>query len=173
MKNIMDKIKRSVGRETICVNTAVAAACAAAFAVLGLIFTVGCIDWQMCAEIVQPKFYLPPFFMFLFTLIFYAVLGAAVGIAVSSPYYRKNHIKPISIVLSVCTLLLCFTWIPLVYTASCFLIGALVYLAVLLFSAVIFKFFFRINRAAAWLVLIFAVFALYMSCYSFTLFIIN
>ena len=149
MKNIMDKIKRSVGRETVCVNTAVAAACAAAFAVLGLIFTVGCIDWQMCAEIVQPKFYLPPFFMFLF------------------------NIKPISIVLSVCTLLLCFTWIPLVYTASCFLIGALVYLAVLLFSAVIFKFFFRINRAAAWLVLIFAVFALYMSCYSFTLFIIN
>lgn len=173
MKNIIDKMKRSVSREAICVNTALVAICAAVCAVLGLLFALGGIDWDIYGEMVQPKFYLPPFFMVFFNLIFYAVLGAAIGIVLSTPYYRKNHIKLISLVLSVCTLFLCFTWVPLVYTATSFLIGAIVYLVVVLFSSVIFKFFFRINRVAAWLVLIFAVFALYMVCYSFTLFIIN
>ncbi|MBO5006834.1 MAG: tryptophan-rich sensory protein [Clostridia bacterium] len=173
MKGIVNKVKRNVARESVCVNTARVWICAAVCAILGLIFALGGIDLEVYEEIVQPKFYLPPFFMIFFSTVFYAVLGAAAGTALSTPYYRKNNIKLISIVLSVCTLFLCFTWVPLVYTAASFLIGAFVYILVLLFSSVIFKFFFRINRMAAWLVLIFAVYALYMVCYSLTLFIIN
>lgn len=173
MKGIVKKMKRNVARESVCINTALVIICAAVCAVTGLFFTLGGIDLDVYGEIVKPKFYLPPFFMIFFNIVFYALLGAAAGIVLSTPYYRKNNIKLISLSLCVCALLLCFAWVPLVYTAASFFMGAIIYILVMLFSSVIFKFFFRINRMAAWLVLVFAVYALYMVCYSFTLFIIN
>ncbi|MGN1094901.1 MAG: TspO/MBR family protein [Eubacteriales bacterium] len=173
MKKFADKIKMRISREAACINTTLVIIFAVVSAVLGVIFAIGGIDCDVYEEIIQPRFYLPPFFMVLFCLIFYALLGAAAGMILSTPYYRQNGVKAASLALFACTLILCFSWIPLIYTAKSFFIGMLIYLAVLLFSAVIFRFFFRINRIAAWLVLIFAVFALYMACYSFTLFIIN
>lgn len=173
MKRSMGKIKMRIARETACINTTVVIIFAAVCAVLGLIFAIGGVDGEVYENIIQPKFYLPPFFMVLFNLIFYALIGAAAGIIVSTPYYGKNSIKPISLFLSGAVLLLCFAWIPLIYTAASFLIGTLLYLIILLFSAVIFRFYFRINRIAAWMMLVFSAFALYMVFYGFTLFIIN
>ena len=173
MRGVFNKMKRNVARDAVCVNTVLVVICSALCALLGLFFTIGGIDLEVYEQIVQPKFYLPPFFMIFFNVVFYALLGAAAGITLSTPYYRKNHIKLISVSLCACSLFLCFLWVPLVYTAASFFMGAIIYILVMLFSSVIFKFFFRINRMAAWLVLVFAVYALYMVCYSFTLFIIN
>lgn len=173
MKKHINKIKMQIARDGACINTTVVIICAAVCAVLGIIFAIGGIDSEVYEEIIQPKFYLPLFFMVLFNIIFYALLGAGAGIIISTPYYGKNQLKPISLFLAATVLLLCYAWIPLVYTAKSFLIATFIYVIVLLFFAVIFRMYMRISRIAAWMMLIFSVFALYMIFYSFTLFVIN
>lgn len=173
MKDIITRIKRNVSHDTACINAVTVIVFAVSCAILGLLFSLGGIDREVYEEIEQPDFYLPPFFMVMFTMMFYAILGAASGIVFSTPYYRQSGEKWASLALAACTLFLCFTWIPLVYTATSFLMGAIVYLLAILFGAVIFKLFLCINRIAAWLVVLFMGAALYMVCYSFILFIIN
>ncbi|MBQ8404524.1 MAG: tryptophan-rich sensory protein [Clostridia bacterium] len=173
MKKYIERIKRNFVRETLCVNPTVVAVCAAVCACLGLIFAIGGVDYDVYCEIAQPKFYFPSFIMVVLLLLFYALLGAAAGIIISTPYYRKNSHKTISLALAACTLFLCFTWLPLVYTAASFFIAALVCIVVLLFSALIFKFYIKINAVAAWSMLIFAIFDFYLICYSLSLFILN
>ncbi|MBQ9746826.1 MAG: tryptophan-rich sensory protein, partial [Clostridia bacterium] len=106
-------------------------------------------------------------------LVFYALFGAAAGIIISTPYYRKSRGKLLALALALCTLFLCFTWIPLVYTAASFFIAFMVCLIVIVFCAVLFKFYLQINSVAAFSVLIFAFFELYLACYSLSLFILN
>ncbi len=173
MKNYIEKIKRCFIRETMCINTTAVAVCAAVCAVLGLIFSIGSIDYDVYSETAQPSFYFPPFIMVVLLLLAYALLGAAAGIIISTPYYRKNSDKTLSLVLAACTLFLCFAWPPLVYTASSFFIAALICILALLFCAVIFKYYIKINAVAAWIMLIFAFFELYLAFYSLALFILN
>ncbi len=173
MRKHIEKVKRCFIRETMCVNTTVVAVCAAVCALLGLIFSIGGIDYEVYSEIEQPGFYFPPFIMVVLLLLAYALIGAAAGMIISTPYYRKNSDKTLAIVLSACTLFLCFAWIPLVYTASSFFIAALICILVLLFCAVIFKYYIKINTVAAYIMLVFAFFELYLACYSLTLFILN
>ena len=93
MRGVFNKMKRNVAREAVCVNTVLVVICSAFCALLGIFFTIGGIDLEVYGQIVQPKFYLPPFFMIFFNVVFYALLGAAAGITMSTPYYRKNHIN--------------------------------------------------------------------------------
>lgn len=173
MKDVMTRIKRNVSRDAACINSVTVIIFACASALLGLLFSLGGVDWEVYEEIEQPNFYLPPFLMIMFMMMFYAILGAASGIVFSTPYYRQSGEKWAAIALAACIMFLCFTWIPLVYTATRFIMGAIVYLLAILFGAVLFKLFLRINRIAAWLVILFMGSALYMVCYSFILFIIN
>jgi tryptophan-rich sensory protein len=173
MKGIVKKMKRNVARESVCINTALVIICAAVCAVTGLFFTLGGIDPEVYGEIVQPKFYLPPFFMIFFNIVFYALLGAAAGIVLSTPYYRKNSDKALSLAMAACTLFLCFAWISLVYTAARFFVASLVSVTSMLFYAFVFKYYIKINVVAAWIMLIPSFFSLYLACYSLSLFILN
>ncbi len=173
MRKHIEKMKRGFIRETMCVNTTVVAVCAAVCAVLGLIFSIGGIDYEVYAEIAQPGFCFPPFIMVIFLLLACALIGAAAGIIISTPYCRKNSDKTLALALAGCTLLLCFAWITLVYTAASFFVAALICILTLLFCAVIFKYYIKINSLAAWLMLVFAFFELYLACYSLALFILN
>jgi tryptophan-rich sensory protein len=173
MKKYIGKVKRGFVRETICVNTTVVLVCAIVCACLGLIFAIGGVDWEVYGEIAQPKFYFPPFVMIVLQIIFYALFGAAAGVIISTPYCRRGRGKLTSLALAVCTLFLCFTWIPLVYTATAFFIAFFVCLIILAFCAAIFKFYYEINSVAAFAVLVFALFDFYLACYSLSLFILN
>ena len=173
MKRYIEKIKRGFVRETVCVNGTVVITCALICACLGLIFAIGGVDYEVYGEIVQPKFYFPPVVRVALRLVFYALFGAAAGIIISTPYYRKSRGKLLALALALCTLFLCFTWIPLVYTAASFFIAFMVCLIVIVFCAVLFKFYLQINSVAAFSVLIFAFFELYLACYSLSLFILN
>lgn len=59
-----------------------------------------------------------PFFMVLFWIIAYAVFGASVAIALAAPCYRSQAAKKRAAILAVCTLVLCYVWIPVVYKAG-------------------------------------------------------
>ena len=173
MRKYIEKIKRCFFRETMCINTTVVAVCAAVCAVLGLIFSLGGVDYEVYSETVQPGFRFPPFIMVVLLLLAYALLGAAAGMIISTPYYRKNSDKMLSLALAACTLFLCFAWLPLVYTAASFFVAALISIIALFFCAVIFKYYIKINAVAAWIMVIFAFFELYLVCYSLSLFILN
>ena len=173
MKKYIGKIKRGFVRETICVNTTLVTVIARVCACLGLIFAIGGVDYEVYGEIAQPKFYFPPFVMIVFQIIFYALFGAAAGVIISTPYCRRGQGKFASLALAVCTLFLCFTWIPLVYTAASFFIAFVVCLIILVFCAVVFKLYSEVNTVAAFAVLLFALFDFYLACYSLSLFILN
>jgi tryptophan-rich sensory protein len=173
MKKYIGKIKRGFARETLCVNGTLVLVFAIVCASLGLIFALGGVDYEVYGEICQPNFYFPPFVMVAVQVVFYALFGASMGVAVSTPYCRKGYEKFAGIALSVCTLFLCFTWIPLVYTAASFFIAFVLCLIILVFCAVIFKFYIEINSVAAFAVLVFALFDFYLVCYSMSLFILN
>ena len=173
MKKYICRIRRGLARETVCINTGIVLVCAIVCACMGMIFAIGGVDYDVYAEIAQPKFYFPPFAMIILQMLFYALFGAAAGIIISTPYYRSGRDKFISLALSVCTLFLCFTWIPLTYTASSFFIAFIVCVIILAFCAAIFKFYYEINSLAAFAVLIFALFDFYLACYSLSLFILN
>jgi len=173
MKKYIGKIRRGFVRETLCVNTTLVLVLAVVCACLGLIFAIGGVDYEVYGEIAQPKFYFPPFVMIVLQIVFYALLGAAAGIIISAPYSRRGRGKFAPLALSVCTLFLCFTWIPLVYTAASFFIAFVVCLIILVFCAAVFKMYMDINSVAAFSVLIFALFDFYLACYSLSLFILN
>ena len=173
MKNYIEKMRRSFSRQTLCVNRTVVTVCAILCACIGLVFAIGGVDREICGEIAQPKFYFPVVIMIAMHMIFYALLGAAGGIIVCTPYYRRGYDKAISLVISLCTLFLCFTWIPLVYTAQSFFIAFIVCVIILLFSAAVFKMYIKINSVAAFFLVIFAFFDFYLLCYSLSLFILN
>ncbi len=156
-----------------CVNSVIVIIFAVSAAVLGLIASITGIDTELYSDMEQPRFYLPLFFLVLFNIIFYALLGAAAGIVISTPYYRQNNIKPLSLALAAAVLLICYSWVPLVFSAGSFLIATLLFVFVILFSSVIFRFYYRINRAAAYIMILFTVFSVYMTFYTFTLFILN
>lgn len=173
MKNYIDRIRRSFSRQTLCVNKTVVIICAALCACLGLVFAIGGVNSEICGEIIQPKFYFPTVIMIAVQITFYGILGAAGGIIISTPYYRRGYDKAIALALSACTLFLCFTWIPLVYTAKSFFIAFIVCVIILIFSAAVFKIYIKINSVAAFFLVIFAFFDFYMLCYSLSLFILN
>ena len=173
MKKYIVKIKRGFARETVCVNATLVLVLAIVCACLGLIFAIGGVDFEVYGEISQPKFYLPPFFMIAVQVVFYALLGASMGVAVSTPSCRRGREKLVGVALSVCALFLCFTWVPLVYTAASFFTAFLVCLIIVVFCAVIFKLYIEINAVAAFSVLAFTLFAFYLTCYSLSLFILN
>jgi tryptophan-rich sensory protein len=173
MKKYIGKVKREFVRETLCVNGTLVLVISIICACLGLIFAIGGVDYEVYGEIAQPKFYFPPFAMIILQIIFYALLGAAAAVIISTPYCRRGRGKFVSLALAVCTLFLCFTWIPLVYTAASFFIAFLVCLIVLVFCAVLFKFYYEINSVAAFAMLVFAFFDFYLACYSMSLFILN
>ncbi len=173
MKKYIGRIKRGFMRETLGINKTVVIICAIVCACMGLIFAIGGVDYDVYGEIAQPKFYFPPFVMIVLQMIFYALFGAAAGGIISTPYCRRGRGKALSLALAVCTLFLCFTWIPLVYTAASFFIAFFVCIIILAFCAAIFKFYYEINSVAAFAVLIFALFDFYLACYSLSLFILN
>lgn len=173
MGKYIDKIKRGIIRETLCVNITAVAVCACIGAFLCLIFSVGGIDYGVYREMEQPRFYFPCIVMAALLIIFCALIGAAAGLTVSTPYYRRSRAKTASVALAVCTLFLCFAWISLVYTASSFFVAFIVCLINLVFSAMIFRLYIEINALAAWCMIIFAFFDFYLACYSISLFILN
>ena len=173
MKKYIGKIKREFVRETLYINTTLVLVMSIVCACMGLIFAIGGIDYEVYGEITQPGFYFPPFVMIVLQMLFYALFGAAAGIVISTPYCSSGRGKFLSLALSVCTLFLCFTWIPLVYTASSFFIAFFVCLIILAFCAAVFKLYYEINSVAAFAVLIFALFDFYLACYSLSLFILN
>ena len=173
MRRFIEKIKRCFIRETMCINTTAVSVCAAVCAALGLVFSIGSVDYEVYSEIEQPGFYFPPFIMVVLLLLAYALLGAAAGMVISTPYYRKNSDKALSLVLAACTLFLCFAWLSLTYTAASFFVAAIIAIMILLFCTVIFKYYIKINAVAAWIMLLLAAFALYLACYSLSLFILN
>ena len=173
MKKYIGKIKRELVRETLCINVTLVIVCAVVCACMGLIFAIGGVDYEVYGEITQPNFYFPPFAMIALQMILYALFGAAAGMVISTPYCRRGRGKLTALALAVCTLFLCFTWVPLVYTASAFFIAFFVCLIILAFCAVIFKFYYDINTVSSFAVLIFALFDFYLACYSLSLFILN
>lgn len=173
MKKYIGKIKRGFVRETLCINKTLVLVIAIVCACLGLIFAIGGVDYEVYGEIEQPKFYFPPFVMITLQMIFYALLGAAAGVIACTPYCRRGQGKAAALALCACTLFICFTWVPLVYTAASFFIAFFVCLIVLAFCAAIFKLCCEINSVAAFSVLIFALFDFYLACYSMSLFILN
>lgn len=173
MKKYIGKIKRGFVRETVCVNKTVVLVAAVVCACLGLIFAIGGVDREVYEEIAQPKFYFTPFFMIVTQMLFYALFGAAAGVVICTPYCRRGRGKLTALALAACTLFLCFTWIPLVYTAASFFIAFFVCLIILAFCAAIFKLYHEINSVAAFAVLVFALFDFYLACYSLSLFILN
>jgi tryptophan-rich sensory protein len=173
MKKYIGKIKRGFARETLCVNGTLVLVFAIVCASLGLIFALGGVDYEVYGEICQPNFYFPPFVMVAVQVVFYALFGAAAGVIISTPYCRRGRGKFAALALAVCTLFLCFTWIPLVYTATAFFTAFFVCLIILAFCAAIFKLYYEINSVAAFAVLIFALFDFYLACYSLSLFILN
>ena len=173
MKKYIGRIKRGFVRETLCINKTVVIVCAIICACMGLCFAIGGVDYEVYGEIAQPKFYFPPFVMIILQLLFYALFGAAAGVIISTPYCRRGRGKLTALALAVCTLFLCFTWIPLVYTAASFFIAFIVCLIILAFCAVLFKLYYEINRVAAFALLIFTLFDFYLACYSLSLFILN
>ena len=173
MRRFIEKIKRCFIRETMCVNTTVVSVCAAVCAALGLIFSISGIDYEVYSETEQPGFYFPPFIMAVLIISANALIGAAAGIIISTPYYRKNSDKALSLAMAASTLFLCFAWISLVYTAARFFVASLVSVTSMLFYAFVFKYYIKINVVAAWIMLIPSFFSLYLACYSLSLFILN
>lgn len=173
MKKYIGKIKRGFVREMLCVNTTLVIVAAIICACLGLIFAIGGVDYEVYGETAQPKFYFPPFVMIVLQIAFYALFGAAAGVIISTPHFRRGQGKFAPLALAVCTLFLCFTWIPLVYTAASFFIAFIVCIIILVFCAAVFKMYININSVAAFAVLIFAFFDFYLACYSLSLFILN
>ena len=90
MKKYIGRVKRGFVRETLCINKTLVLVLAVVCACLGLVFAIGGVDYEVYGEIAQPKFYFPPFVMIILQMIFYALLGAAAGVAVSSPYCRRG-----------------------------------------------------------------------------------
>lgn len=173
MQKYIDKIRREIARQTLCVNITLVIISACICAAIGIIFVICGMDYEMYSEIAQPAFYFPCIIMAVLQIFFYAVIGAGIGIIISTPYYRRNYAKLISISLALGTLFLCFAWVSLVYTAASFFLAFIVCLIILVLSATTFKFYITINTVAAWVMFVFMLFDFYLACYSISLFIIN
>ena len=171
MKGIGD-FKRKWRYEISCVNTTLVIILAAVAVGLGILFAVSGIDHYLYWYCLQPRCALAPFFMIIFWALAYALLGASVGVALSVPCRHVVTKRRIAVV-SLCALILCYVWIPVVYKAASFFLGTLLVAVIILILAVLFSMCSRISRLASWGVLAFAVWMLYILYYTFTLGLLN
>ena len=113
-----------------------------------------------------PRTALPSFLHILFQLMAYAVLGAAFAALLNSPSCnpsnRLRFRKKCGLLLFVCTLVLCYVWIPLVCKAGSYFLGTL--LCCVIFIALITLFFLssRISVICSGLLVLFAIWMLYI-----------
>lgn len=173
MKGSIKDLKRRIHYELSCINTTLAIIMAAGCVLLGILFAIGGVDGDLYEEWNIPLCAFSPFFMVLFWIIAYAVFGASCAIAISTPYNRNGAAKTRSIILFACTLVLCYSWIPIVYKAASLLLGTLLAAVIIICLAILFSMFVRMNRIAAWGVFAFAAWMLYILYYTFALFLLN
>jgi tryptophan-rich sensory protein len=167
------KFKRYLARETLGINAVTVAVFSGIFALLGLIFVIGGMDYGVYCDTEQPDF-CPPFAIMVFFQIFScAVLGACFGIIASVRSCRRGKVKLVALSLTVAVLFLCFAWISLVYTSRAFFIAFTVSVMIIAISIFAFRLYMKINSLTAWILFWHTVFRFYLACYSISLMILN
>ena len=156
--------KRRVRRELSCINTTLVIIFAAAAVTLGIIFAIGGVDGDACEEVI---------FMCYFFGIAVALFAVSQAIIISTPAGCFAKQKTRSIVLFACALILVYVWIPVMFTATEFLLGTLLVLIIMLACAALFSIALKINRIAAYAIFAFALWMLYILYFSFALLLLN
>jgi tryptophan-rich sensory protein len=130
----------------------------------GALFTSGFIG--RIPGILLPRTALPSFLHILFQLMAYAVIGAAFAALLNAPPCQRSErfrwLKKCGLLLFICTLVLCYIWIPLICKAGSYFLGTL--LCGIIFIALIALFFisYRISIISAGLLVLFSLWMLYI-----------
>ncbi len=169
----MKELKRRLRSELSCVNMVFLSILAGACVLLGILFAISGVSGFVYWHTFQPKFGLPPFFMVLFWIIAYALFGACIAIALSAPRCQSEAARKRTAILAACALILCYVWIPVVYKAASFFLATLLAAVIVLCLAVLYSMLRRVSRLASFGILVFAVWMLYILCYTLALFLLN
>lgn len=158
------EIKSRICRESAFLSPVVLGICVSIAVLLGALFTtslVGCV-----AGFYLPRTALPSFLHILFQLIAYAIFGAAFAALLNAPLCQKTKRlrlqKNCALLLFVCTLVLCYVWIPVVCKAGSYFLGALLCGVILIALAALFLITHRISVISAGLLVLFALWMLYI-----------
>lgn len=173
MKASLLDAKRRVRRELSCINTTLVIIFAATALTLGIIFAIGGIDGDICDEIIFPVSSLSPFFTCVLFGIAIVLFAISQAIVISTPAGCLGRQKTRSAVIFICTLILVYVWLPVMFKAKEFLLGTLLVLIMVLACAALFSIALKINRIAAYAIFAFALWMLYILYFSFALLLLN
>ncbi len=159
------EIKRRLRTELSCLRPVVVGICAGISVLLGAILAAAPIGKP--SLVVIPHAALPSFLSVLLQFVSYALFGAAFGVLLAMPFYgegtRMLHAqKRCALVLSVCLLILCYAWVPVVCKAGSFLIGALLCGVILLGLSVLLLLAYRISVIGAACLAVFSLWVVYL-----------
>jgi len=156
------EIKSRLRKECAFLNPVLLGICAGFAVLLGALFTTSLVG--RVPGFFLPRTALPSFLHVLFQLISFAVLGAVFATLLCAPLCERTLRlqKKSALLLCVCTLVLGYVWIPLVYKASSYFLGALLCGVILIALAVLFFLSHRISVISAGLLVLFALWTLYI-----------
>ena len=113
-----------------------------------------------------PRTALPSFLHILFQLMAYAVIGAAFAALLNAPLCQQSTRfrlqKKCGLLLFICTLVLCYVWIPLVCKAGSYFLGTLLCGIIFIALATLFFISYRISIISAGLLVLFSMWMLYI-----------
>ncbi len=164
------EINRRIRIESACLNPILLGICAGAAVLLGALFTTN--PALRPAGIFLPRTALPSFFHILFQLVAYAVFGAAFAAFLRTPYCDRKQFRLPKLCgnfLFVCTLVLCYVWIPVVCKAKSFFLGTLLCGVILIALLALVLITYRISVLSTLGLIFFSVWMLYILYLTITL----
>ena len=157
------EIRIRIRKESAFLNPVTLGVCTGIAILFGALFTTSFVGRP---GFLLPRTALPSFLHVLFQLMAYAVFGAAFTALLNAPVCRQaNRLrlqKKYGLLLSVCTLVLCYVWIPLVCKAGSYFLGALLCGVIFIALTVLFFLSFRVSVISAGLLVLFSLWMLYI-----------
>ncbi len=158
------EIRSRIRTESAFLSPVILGIAAGVAVLLGAIFTTSLVGRPF--GVLLPRTALPSFLHILFQLLSYAVFGAAFASLLSAPLCQKTRSlrlqKKGALVLFVCILILCYVWIPVVCKAGSYFLGVLLCGVILLSLFVLFFLTYRVSIISAGLLVVFAIWMLYI-----------
>lgn len=170
MKEIRSFCRR-LHREISCANAKAVGICAAVCALVSVLFAIGGVDRHLYWRYILPRHAPSPFFLIVLWMIAYGLFGACFAMMLSSRE-ESSHKKKTGL-LFFGVLILCYVWIPIVYKAASFFLGALLVAVIFACLVVLFLQCVRISLSASLGVAGFSLWILYVFCYTLALSLLN
>ncbi|MBQ9510307.1 MAG: tryptophan-rich sensory protein [Clostridia bacterium] len=173
MKSVSNEIKRKLRAQTACINwTTVAIACGAAILV-GILFAINGVNAKLFKDMIKPACALPAWLIIPLFAIAVCALTFSCVCVLSSPAKLRPKQQKIMPVLYFAALALSYIWIPLTYKAAAFFASFIVCVILLAILCVIYTLIARTEKLASVMLIVFAVWAAYLTYLSIGLFFVN